>query len=80
MDDLKKELLYKLGIVHEEMGNAEESLECMKQIYQNRWPIFVYTHCIREVPCIFSWVADSDHTPGNLRCTGQYFCNISWGF
>ncbi len=33
MDALKKELLYKLGIAEEEMGNSEESLECMKQIY-----------------------------------------------
>ena len=33
MDGLKKELLYKLGIVQEEMGKIEESLECMKQIY-----------------------------------------------
>ncbi len=33
MDGLKKELLYKLGTVQEEMGNAEASLECMKQIY-----------------------------------------------
>ena len=33
MDGLKKEVLYRLGLVYEKMGKAAESLECMKQIY-----------------------------------------------
>lgn len=33
MDALKKDILYKLGLVHEQMGNAEKSIECMKLIY-----------------------------------------------
>ena len=34
MDATKKEMLYKLGLVHEKMGNKEKSLECMKEIYE----------------------------------------------
>lgn len=34
MDDTKKRLIYKLGIVHEKMGEQEKSLDCMKQIYE----------------------------------------------
>lgn len=34
MDDNKKKLIYKLGIVHEQMGEKERSLDCMKQIYE----------------------------------------------
>ncbi|HWB58444.1 MAG TPA: tetratricopeptide repeat protein [Chthoniobacteraceae bacterium] len=33
MDALKKEVLYRLGIVYEKMGKAKESLDCMKEIY-----------------------------------------------
>lgn len=33
MDSTKKEMLYKLGVVYEEQGDKEKSLECMKQIY-----------------------------------------------
>jgi tetratricopeptide (TPR) repeat protein len=33
MDNTKKEILYKLGLVYEKMGNKEKSLDCMKQIY-----------------------------------------------
>ena len=34
MDNTKKEILYKLGMVFEKMGKKEESLNCMKQIYE----------------------------------------------
>ena len=34
MDGVKKDILYNLGLVYERMGNAEKSLECMKQIYE----------------------------------------------
>jgi len=34
MDATKKEVLYKLGLVYERMGKKEESLNCMKQIYE----------------------------------------------
>jgi tetratricopeptide (TPR) repeat protein len=33
MDALKKEVLYRLGLVYEKMGKATECLECMKEIY-----------------------------------------------
>ena len=34
MDGTKKDILYNLGLVYERMGNAEKSLDCMKQIYE----------------------------------------------
>ena len=34
MDATKKEVLYKLGLVFERMGKQEESLKCMKDIYE----------------------------------------------
>jgi tetratricopeptide (TPR) repeat protein len=34
MDNVKKEILYKLGIVLEKMGRNEEALEAFKQIYE----------------------------------------------
>ncbi len=34
MDSIKKEIVYKLGLVYERMGKKEESLEAMKQIYE----------------------------------------------
>lgn len=34
MDGTKKDITYNLGLVYERMGNAEKSLECMKQIYE----------------------------------------------
>lgn len=33
MDALKKDVLYKLGLLYEKMGQAKESLDCMKEIY-----------------------------------------------
>ncbi len=33
MDDLKKDLLYNLGLLYEKMGKKEESLDALKQIY-----------------------------------------------
>lgn len=33
MDDIKKAIVYDLGLVYEKMGQAEKSIECMKQIY-----------------------------------------------
>ena len=35
MDATKKEVLYKLGLVFERMGKKDESLNCMKQIYES---------------------------------------------
>jgi tetratricopeptide (TPR) repeat protein len=34
MDNLKKEILYTLGLVYEKMGKKEDYLDCMKQIYE----------------------------------------------
>lgn len=34
MDITKKEILYKLGLVLERMGKKQESLDCMKEIYE----------------------------------------------
>lgn len=33
MDNLKKEVLYKLGLLYEKTGKSKESLDCMKEIY-----------------------------------------------
>ena len=34
MDGTKKEIVYNLGVVYEKMGERENSLNCMKQIYE----------------------------------------------
>ncbi len=34
MDGTKKEILYNLGLVHEQMGKKDESLNCFKEIYE----------------------------------------------
>jgi len=34
MDNVKKDVVYNLGLVYEKMGNKEKSIECMKQIYE----------------------------------------------
>jgi tetratricopeptide (TPR) repeat protein len=34
MDTMKKEIVYNLGLVYEQMGDPEKSLSCMKQIYE----------------------------------------------
>jgi len=34
MDAMKKEIVYNLGLVYEQMGEREKSLACMKQIYE----------------------------------------------
>ena len=34
MDATKKEIVYNLGLVYEQMGDREKSLGCMKQIYE----------------------------------------------
>jgi tetratricopeptide (TPR) repeat protein len=34
MDPMKKEIIYNLGLVYEQMGNAAKSIDCMKQIYE----------------------------------------------
>jgi tetratricopeptide (TPR) repeat protein len=34
MDAMKKEILYNLGLIYEQLGEREKSLNCMKQIYQ----------------------------------------------
>lgn len=34
MDNTKKEILYNLGLVHEQMGKKDESLNCFKEIYE----------------------------------------------
>ena len=34
MDSVKKDVIYNLGLVYEKMGNAEKTVECMKQIYE----------------------------------------------
>ena len=34
MDAIKKEIVYNLGLVYEQMGDPEKSLACMKRIYE----------------------------------------------
>jgi tetratricopeptide (TPR) repeat protein len=34
MDATKKEIVYNLGLVYEQMGDRKKSLGCMKQIYE----------------------------------------------
>lgn len=34
MDPMKKEIVYNLGLVYEQMGEAGKSIDCMKQIYE----------------------------------------------
>ena len=34
MDPMKKEIVYNLGLVFEQMGDAQRSIDCMKQIYE----------------------------------------------
>jgi tetratricopeptide (TPR) repeat protein len=34
MDNVKKDVVYKLGLVYEKMGRKKEALDCMKQIYE----------------------------------------------
>jgi hypothetical protein len=34
MDTMKKEIVYNLGLVYEQMGEAEKSIDAMKQIYE----------------------------------------------
>jgi tetratricopeptide (TPR) repeat protein len=34
MDAMKKQIVYNLGLVYEQMGEGEKSLSCMKQIYE----------------------------------------------
>lgn len=34
MDDVKKDVVYKLGLVNEKLGDRKASIECMKQIYE----------------------------------------------
>ncbi|HEY5792194.1 MAG TPA: hypothetical protein VIS74_02780 [Chthoniobacterales bacterium] len=34
MDSTKKEITYNLGLVYEEMGDTQKSVDCMKQIYE----------------------------------------------
>jgi len=34
MDAVKKDVIYNLGLVYEKMGQAEKSVDCMKQIYE----------------------------------------------
>ncbi|MGZ5005922.1 MAG: tetratricopeptide repeat protein, partial [Chthoniobacterales bacterium] len=34
MDPMKKEITYNLGLVYEQMGDTQNSIACMKQIYE----------------------------------------------
>ena len=34
MDNVKKDIVYNLGLVYEKMCQEEKSIECMKQIYE----------------------------------------------
>jgi hypothetical protein len=35
MDDLKKDITYKLAMLHEKMGDQKGYLECLKEIYDS---------------------------------------------
>ena len=35
MDGMKKDIVYNLGLVYEQMGDAERSISCMKQVYES---------------------------------------------
>ena len=34
MDGVKKEVLYEKGLIHDEMGDKVNALDCFKQIYE----------------------------------------------
>jgi tetratricopeptide (TPR) repeat protein len=34
MDNVKKEVLYELGLIHEKIGDQTDALDCFKQIYE----------------------------------------------
>jgi len=34
MDNVKKEVLFEKGLIHEEMGDRTAALDCFKQIYE----------------------------------------------
>ena len=34
MDAVKKDVIYNLGLVYEKMGDAQKTVDCMKQIYE----------------------------------------------
>ena len=34
MDEMKKDIVYNLGLTYERMGDGEKTLACMKQIYE----------------------------------------------
>ena len=34
MDEMKKEIVYNLGLVYERVGDQEKALACMKQLYE----------------------------------------------
>jgi len=34
MDGMKKEIVYNLGMVYEQMGDGQRAIDCMKQIYE----------------------------------------------
>jgi len=34
MDEMKKEIVYNLGLIYERSGDLEKALACMKQIYE----------------------------------------------
>jgi tetratricopeptide (TPR) repeat protein len=34
MDNIKKEVLYELGLIHEKIGDQPAALDCFKQIYE----------------------------------------------
>jgi tetratricopeptide (TPR) repeat protein len=34
MDSVKKDVIYNLGLVYEQMGDKEKAIDCMKQIYE----------------------------------------------
>lgn len=34
MDGMKKDIIYNLGLVYEQMGEAQRAIDCMKQIYE----------------------------------------------
>jgi tetratricopeptide (TPR) repeat protein len=64
MDPMKKEIIYNLGLVYEQMGDGGKSIDCMKQIYE-------VDYGYRDVaPRVESSYTSAEGSPGHIRFPG----------
>jgi len=57
MDSVKKEILYNLGLVYEQMGNTSQYLEAMKKIYESDYG---YRDVARRVESSYSTLVEGN--------------------